>query len=163
MVGLDSKHEDFERQEAADDLEKRFKEEFRGPENAGKVWFTPGGVTLAQVAINYRELQADELAKSLRSYVRHVYNVPPELLGDTTSSNRSTSEAAKYHLAEYSVNSSAAAARRRESSPEHRRPTTRRSTAASRCSDAASPYLTRRNGARAKRTSLLARLRRRLR
>ncbi|WP_238539708.1 phage portal protein [Corallococcus macrosporus] len=103
VVGLDSKHEDFERQEAADDLEKRFKEEFRGPENAGKVWFTPGGVTLAQVAINYRELQADELAKSLRSYVRHVYNVPPELVGDTSSSNRSTSEAAKYHLAEYAV------------------------------------------------------------
>ncbi|WP_141620091.1 phage portal protein [Myxococcus sp. AB036A] len=103
IVGLDSKRDDFEGEEAADDLEKRYKAEFNGPANAGKVWFAPGGVTLAQVAVNYRELQAEELAKSLRGYVRQVYNVPPELVGDTSSSNRSTSEAAKYHLAEYAV------------------------------------------------------------
>ncbi|QSQ19316.1 phage portal protein [Pyxidicoccus parkwayensis] len=103
VVGLDSKREDFEADEAADDLEKKFKEEFSGPANAGKVWFAPAGVSLAQLAVNYRELQADELATSLRAYVRHTYNVPPELVGDTSSSNRSTSEAAKYHLAEYAV------------------------------------------------------------
>ncbi|TQF14198.1 phage portal protein [Myxococcus llanfairpwllgwyngyllgogerychwyrndrobwllllantysiliogogogochensis] len=103
VVGVDSKRDSFEGEEAAEDLEKRFKEEHKGPENAGKVWFAPGGVSLAQIAVNYRELQADELAKGLRSYVRQTYNVPPELLGDTASSNRSTSEAAKYHLAEYAV------------------------------------------------------------
>ncbi|MFP2961835.1 phage portal protein [Myxococcus sp. 1LA] len=103
IVGVDSKREDFEGEEAAEDLEKRYKAEFNGPASAGKLWFAPAGVTIAQVAINYRELQADELAKSMRAYVRQVFNVPPELVGDTSSSNRSTSEAAKYHLAEYAV------------------------------------------------------------
>ncbi|MFP2903740.1 hypothetical protein ACLESD_01445 [Pyxidicoccus sp. 3LFB2] len=63
----------------------------------------PTGSTFAQLAVDYRKLQVDELAKSLRAYVRHVYNVPPELVGDTSSSNRNTSEAAKYHLPEYTV------------------------------------------------------------
>ncbi|WP_426747251.1 phage portal protein [Myxococcus faecalis] len=103
VVGIDSKRDGFDGEEAADDLEKRFREQFKGPDNAGKVWFAPAGVSLAQIQVNYRELQAEELAEGMRAYVRQTFNVPPELVGDTASSNRSTSEAAKYHLAEYAV------------------------------------------------------------
>ncbi|NPC72928.1 phage portal protein [Corallococcus exiguus] len=105
IVGLGSKNNDdgSTTGEAAEDIQKKFNAEFRGPSNAGKVWFAPADVTLAQVQVNYRELQAKEIAASLRSYVRQAYSVPPELVGDLTSSNRATAEAAKYHLAEYTV------------------------------------------------------------
>lgn len=103
IVGLDTKSSDVDQEEKAEDLEKRFNEAHRGPDNAGKIWFAPAGVTLAQVQVNYRELQAEELAKGQRAYVRQTYNVPPELVGDLSSSNRSTSEDAKYHLAEHAV------------------------------------------------------------
>ncbi|CAM3463588.1 phage portal protein [Corallococcus sp. ZKHCc1 1396] len=103
IVGMDSKKDDVDQEDAAEDLEKRYNEVHRGPENAGKIWFAPAGVSLAQVTVNYRELQAEELAKGQRAYVRQTYNVPPELVGDLSSSSRGTSEAAKYHLAEYAV------------------------------------------------------------
>ncbi|WAS89043.1 MULTISPECIES: phage portal protein [unclassified Corallococcus] len=105
IVGLGSKNNDdgSTTGEAAEDIQKKFNAEFRGPQNAGKVWFAPSDVTLAQVQVNYRELQAKELGANLRAYVRQAFSVPPELVGDLTSSNRAASESAKYHLAEYAV------------------------------------------------------------
>ncbi|MBJ6762800.1 phage portal protein [Myxococcaceae bacterium JPH2] len=105
VIGLGTKNTDdgSTTSEAAADLEKRFAAEHQGPRNAGKVWVAPTGVSLAQVQVNYRELQTKEIAAALRAYVRQAFNVPPELVGDLSSSNRSTSEAAKYHLAEYAI------------------------------------------------------------
>ncbi|RJS19567.1 portal protein [Corallococcus sp. H22C18031201] len=105
VLGLSSKSTDdgYTTKEAADDLEKRFEQAHRGPKSAGKTWVAPTGVTLAQVQVNYRELQTKEIAKDLRANVREAYLVPPELVGDVSNSNRATSEAAKYHLAEYAT------------------------------------------------------------
>lgn len=103
VAGVDSKSDDVDVDEAIKDLQKRYEASFQSPENAGKVWFVPGGVSLAQVQVNFRELQMQEMDKALRDFVRQCFNVPPELVGDLTSSNRSTSEEAKYILAEYAV------------------------------------------------------------
>jgi len=103
IIGLDSKREDFEAEDAVADLEKQYQERFAGPNDAGKMWFAPAGVTIAQVQINYRELQAEEFMRGLRAYIRQTYNVPPELIGDTSGTSRAGSEAAKYHLAEYAI------------------------------------------------------------
>jgi hypothetical protein len=45
-------------------------------------------VFIAQFAVNHRELRADELAKSLRANMRHVYNVPTELVVQELSDKR---------------------------------------------------------------------------
>lgn len=105
VVGMDSKSEDIagELDEQAEDLQKKYEESFSGPDNAGKVWFVPGGVTLAQVQQNFRELQTKEIADGVHGYIERAYNVPPEIVGRLTGSDRDKSEAAQYHLAEYAT------------------------------------------------------------
>ncbi|MFL5344368.1 MAG: phage portal protein [Hyalangium sp.] len=90
-------------EEAVEDLQKRYEESFGKPEQAGRVFFVPHGVSMAQLQIDLRALQMVEVDQSLREFCRQIYNVSPELMGDLTSSNRSTSEEAKYTLAEYCV------------------------------------------------------------
>ncbi|MBN8466174.1 phage portal protein [Corallococcus exiguus] len=103
IVGVDSKASGADMEEVVEDLEKKYKESFAGPGSAGKVWFAPAGVSLAQVQVNFRELQTEELKKGLYAFIRQTYNVPPELVGDLTSSNRSTAESAEYTLADFAV------------------------------------------------------------
>ncbi|EPX62539.1 hypothetical protein D187_008727 [Cystobacter fuscus DSM 2262] len=90
-------------EDEVEDLRAKYEERFSGPDSAGLVWFVNGKTTLSQVQQDFRALQLVEAEKSLRDYVRQVYNVPPELVGDLTSANRSTSEEAKYTLAEYAT------------------------------------------------------------
>ncbi|HEX5750015.1 MAG TPA: phage portal protein [Archangium sp.] len=92
-----------ESEDVAEDMEKKYTERSNKPSSAGWVWFVPGKVTLSQIQQDFRALQMDEAEKGLRDYIRQCFNIPPELLGDLTSSNRSTAEAAKYTLAEYAV------------------------------------------------------------
>jgi Phage portal protein len=99
VVGVEG--EDGE--DAAEDLEKKYDARSNSPSSAGWVWFVPGKTTLSQIQQDFRALQMDESEKGLRDYMRQTYNVPPELMGDLTSANRSTSEEAKYTLAEYAT------------------------------------------------------------
>lgn len=101
-VAVESESSDAEGDDGAD-LEKRYEEKHTGAHNAGKVFFVNGKVTMASLQQDMRALQMVETDKALRDFVRQIYNVPPELLGDLTSSNRSTSEEAKYTLAEYAT------------------------------------------------------------
>jgi len=88
---------------AVDDIKAKIEQEHSGPENAGKMLFTNGKVTLASVGANLRDLDAAAIKRQLEAHLRQVYRIPPELLGDLSGSNRATAEAAKYHLAEYVV------------------------------------------------------------
>jgi len=99
VVGVEG--EDSE--DAAEDLEKKYLDRSNNPTSAGWVWFVPGGVSLSQIQQDFRALQMDESEKGVRDLVRQSFNIPPELVGDLTASNRSTSESAKYTLAEYAV------------------------------------------------------------
>lgn len=99
VVGVEG--EDGE--DAAEDLEKKYLDQSNKPSSAGWVWFVPGGVTLSQIQQDFAALEMAESEKGLRDLVRQCFNIPPELVGDLTSSNRSTAEAAKYTLAEYAV------------------------------------------------------------
>ncbi|QDE94095.1 portal protein [Myxococcus xanthus] len=104
IVGIDSRNGDAEElSEAVDDLRKDFESQFSSPENAGRMWFVRGGATIAEVRVNFRELQTEELKKGLLDYIRQTFNVPPELVGDLSASNRATSEDAKYTLADFAV------------------------------------------------------------
>ena len=87
----------------AEELQADYDEKFNRPESAGRIWFVNGKTTLSQIQQDFRALQMDETEKGLRDYVRQSFNISPELLGDLTSANRSTSEEAKYTLAEYAV------------------------------------------------------------
>ncbi|WP_224364218.1 phage portal protein [Hyalangium versicolor] len=100
VVSVDSKSEDVDVETAVDELEKKYKAEHEGPDNTGKVWFVPGNATLAQVQVNFRELQMAELDKALRDYIRECFNVPAEIMGVQSGSTRATSEEAKYTLAD---------------------------------------------------------------
>ncbi|HYH96018.1 phage portal protein [Hyalangium sp.] len=86
-----------------EDLEKRYEAKHTGAHNAGKVFFLGGKVSVATLQQDMRALQMVETDKAIRDFVRQIYNVSPELMGDLSSSNRSTSEEAKYTLAEYAT------------------------------------------------------------
>jgi len=86
-----------------EDLQKKYEESFTGPDNVAKVLFVTGKTTLSAVQQDFRALQMDEVEKGLRAYMRQCYNVPPELVGDLSSSNRSTADAAKYTLAQHAT------------------------------------------------------------
>ncbi|MBM7117627.1 phage portal protein [Archangium primigenium] len=100
VVGIDEGGAGDDR---AEEIESEYQEKFNRPEAAGRVWFVNGKVSLSQIQQDFRALQMDETEKGLRDFVRQCFNVSPELLGDLTSANRSTSEEAKYTLAEYAV------------------------------------------------------------
>jgi len=83
---------------------KAFKEslarEYGGPTNAGRVMITSGRTTFARLDTPFKDMQLVDLRRFLMDFVRMVYRVPPEIVGDVTSSNRATSYAAREHLAE---------------------------------------------------------------
>lgn len=105
IVGIDggSGGAGSDMEEAVDDLRKDFESQFAKPENAGRMWFVRGKATIAEVRVSFRELQTEELKKGLLDYIRQTFNVPPELVGDLSASNRATSEDAKYTLADFAV------------------------------------------------------------
>lgn len=82
---------------------ERFKEELTrkhgGPDNAGKLMITNGEVTIARLDTTFKDLALVEVRKFLMDFVRMVYRVPPEIVGDITSSNKATSYAALEHFA----------------------------------------------------------------
>lgn len=84
-------------------LEKKILDSHAGPENAGKMLVTNGKVTVAGVPVSLKDLDAAAIHQQLTVYLRQVYRVPPELMADIGSASRATSEAAKYHLAEFVV------------------------------------------------------------
>ena len=83
---------------------KAFKEslarEYGGPSNAGRVMITSGRTTFARLDTPFKDMQLVDLRKFLMDFVRMVYRVPPEIVGDVTNSNKATSYAAREHLAE---------------------------------------------------------------
>ena len=99
VVGIEGE----EGEDQAEDLEKSYAERTGAPSSAGWVWFVSGKTSFSQIQQDFRALQMDESDKGLRDYFRQTYNVPPEIVGDLTASNRSTADAAKYTLAEYAV------------------------------------------------------------
>ena len=83
---------------------KAFKEslarEYGGPANAGRVMITSGRTTFARLDTPFKDMQLVDLRRFLMDFVRMVYRVPPEIVGDVTSSNKATNYAAREHLAE---------------------------------------------------------------
>lgn len=69
--------------------------EFKGPENAGRLLVTNGKLSFARLDSPFKDMQLVELRKFLISFIRMVWGIPPEILGDMTSSNRATSNAAE--------------------------------------------------------------------
>ena len=103
VVGVEPGPGGADAEDAVEDIQKRYDESFGRPEQSGKVWFVPHGVSVAAVQLDLRALQMAEMDKGLRDFVRQIFNVSPELMGDLTSSNRSTAEEAKYTLAEFCI------------------------------------------------------------
>jgi HK97 family phage portal protein len=101
-VGVDPAEGD-DGADAVEALKKEYQDSFKGPQDAGKLWFVPGKVTVAQLDQDFRALQLDESERGIKDYVRQCFNIPPELMGDLVSGTRATAEEAKYTLAEYAV------------------------------------------------------------
>lgn len=99
VIGVEGENAEDE----LEDLEKKYEEKHTGPENVGRLLFVTGKTTLSAVQQDFRALQMDEVEKGLRAYVRMCFNVSPELVGDLSSSNRSTADAAKYILAQHAT------------------------------------------------------------
>jgi HK97 family phage portal protein len=76
---------------------------YQGPENAGKVMVTSGKVSVARLDTAFRDIQLVEVRKYLQEFVRMSYGIPPEVIGDMSSSNKATAYAAREILAEQVV------------------------------------------------------------
>ncbi|WP_163866095.1 phage portal protein [Myxococcus eversor] len=83
---------------------KAFKEslarEHQGPDKAGKLLITSGKVTFARLDTSFKDMQLVELRRFLMDFVRMTFRVPPEIVGDISSSNKATAFAARENLAE---------------------------------------------------------------
>lgn len=77
--------------------------EHRGPERAGKLLVTSGKTSFARLDTSLKDMQFVELRRFLMEFVRQVYRVPPEIVGDISNSNRATAFAARELLAEQAV------------------------------------------------------------
>lgn len=65
-----------------------------GPDNAGKVMVTGGKATIARLDTDFQKMDLRALRKGGQDFVRMVFNVPPETVGDMTSSNKAAAWAA---------------------------------------------------------------------
>jgi hypothetical protein len=79
--------------------EERYTEKFRNPSNRGRGFFTTGEVTITKLDTSFKDQQLLELRRYHRDMIAQVFNVPPEIIGIITNSNRSTIGAARYILA----------------------------------------------------------------
>jgi HK97 family phage portal protein len=89
--------------DVAEDIQKIFDGNIVGPDKQGQVVVLPGKITSATLNSDLRQLEVVQIEQGIRDYVRQVFAIPPEILGDVSSSNRSTAEAAEYHLQAYCV------------------------------------------------------------
>ena len=67
---------------------------------AGKMNSTSGKISFTALQANFRELQTNELAQGLLSYVRSCFGVSVEMLGDMTSADRAKADAARWVFAD---------------------------------------------------------------
>lgn len=86
---------------------KAFKEDlgrnYQGPEKAGKILITSGKLTLQRLDTTFKDIALVDLRKFLMGFVRMTYRIPPEIVGDISSSNRATAFAAREIFAEQVV------------------------------------------------------------
>jgi phage portal protein BeeE len=82
---------------------KRFKEDLKknhgGPDNAGNVLVTGGKTTISRLDTDFQKMDLAALRKGARDFIRMNFRVPPEIVGDLTSSNKATAWAAHDALA----------------------------------------------------------------
>lgn len=90
--------------EGADPSVMRAKKEewnarFKGAHKAGQIDVTTGKASYTPITPTLQQLEMTAFRDASRRIVQEVYNVPPEVLGVLENSNRSTVDAAYYHLA----------------------------------------------------------------
>lgn len=84
-------------------LKEAFSREHKGADNAGKTAITNGKMTFARLDTPFKDMQLVQLREFLRDAVRMAFRVPPEVIGDMSSSNKATAFAAREVFAEQAV------------------------------------------------------------
>lgn len=74
--------------------------EHQGPEKAGKMLITNGKVSFARLDTSFKDMDLVNYRKFIRDFIRTTYRIPPEILGDMTSSNKATAYASREIFAE---------------------------------------------------------------
>lgn len=74
--------------------------EHKGPENAGKTMLLPGKVTLQKMGNTFEEMELQKAREFEERFTRRTMGVPPEIMGDTATSNVASARAAKQIFAE---------------------------------------------------------------
>lgn len=80
---------------------QRWMDEHRGPQKAFGVLFSNKKLSVHQLAAEFKGKQTIELRRYLRDEVRHMYGVPPEIMGIVENSNRATVDAAETIMAKF--------------------------------------------------------------
>lgn len=73
----------------------------RGLAGYNKPFFTDHEVKIQELGQTFDEMQMVPLREHERNTIHQVFGIPPEMLGINQQANRSTSEAADYHMAKY--------------------------------------------------------------
>jgi capsid portal protein len=60
---------------------------------------TGGKVSIARLDTDFQKMDLNALRKGLRDFIRMNWRIPPEIVGDLTSSNKATAWAAHDNLA----------------------------------------------------------------
>lgn len=82
-------------------LEASWMAKLQGYWNRGRPFFMNTDIKVQEVGNTLKEMDLVPLRQHERDVIHQVFGVPPELLGINQQANRSTSEAADYHMARY--------------------------------------------------------------
>ena len=85
-------------QEELDRAKQVWEGQLRGPDNAHRVHFYSGKLSVDQISSSLKDADMIEVRKFERNTLIQVNSIPPECLGIIENSNRSTIDAADYHL-----------------------------------------------------------------
>lgn len=81
------------------DQKQKWMDEFRGPQKAWGVHFSNKKVAVHHLSAEFKGKQSVELRRYLRDEFRHMYGVPPEIMGIVQNSNRATIDGAQTIMA----------------------------------------------------------------
>lgn len=100
VSGTDAKPLD---EAGASRLKLQWRNLFQGAKKAGQPLISGSELSVKEIGASLKDNDVAPIRKSLSEVLRSVYGVSPEILGQTTSSNRATADAASYMFGKYVV------------------------------------------------------------
>jgi HK97 family phage portal protein len=103
VISIEGAPPNFSTTPQAQEFRESLKREYGGSKNAGKVMLTGGKVSVARLDTDFQKMDLNSLRKGLRDFTRMNWRIPPEIVGDLTSSSKTAAWAAHDNLAKQAI------------------------------------------------------------